>query len=128
MSQNIFLQLLIWQFFDTPKAILKGWKNFLLFNLNYFSIPILLRTFFSHWRRYYYPYGKKWEPMRWIEAFIFNNIMSRGIGMIVRTIFIIIGLLIEILILIGGTVIFLGWIILPFLLIAGLYFGLKLLF
>ena len=127
MSRNIFLQLLIWQFFDTPKAILKGWGNFLLFNLNYFSIPILLKTFFSHWRRYYFPYGKRWDIGIWVGAFV-GNMFSRIIGMILRTVLIIIGLLIEIFIMIVGMIIFLGWILLPFLLLAGFLLGLNLMF
>jgi len=120
------LQGLIWQFFDMPKAILKAWKNFLLFNLNYFSVPILLKTFFSHWRRYHYPYGRVFEAWRNIETFVFN-IMSRIIGAILRTFFIILGLIVEIFIVLIGTVIFLGWLVLPFLLILGLIFGIKLL-
>lgn len=123
---SIFLQALVWQFFDAPKAILKAWQNFLLFNLNYFSVPALLKTFFSPWRRYHYPYGRVFEIWKNIETFVFN-MMSRIIGAILRTIFIIIGLLLEILIILIGAVTFLGWTILPFLLIAGLLFGLKLL-
>ena len=123
---SIFLQVLIWQFFDAPKAILKAWQNFLLFNLNYFSVPTLLKTFFSHWRRYRYPYGKAFEIWRNIETFIFN-IMSRIIGAILRTIFIITGLLLEILIILIGIIIFLGWLVLPFLLVLGLTFGFRLL-
>ncbi len=122
---SIFLQALIWQFFDAPKAILKAWQNFLLFNLNYFSVPTLLKTFFSHWRRYGYPYGKVFEVWKNIETFIFN-MMSRIIGAILRTIFIIIGLLLEILIILTGIIIFLGWLVLPFLLVLGFVFGVKL--
>lgn len=122
---DIFLQGLVWQFFDVPKAILGAWKTFLLFNLNYFSVPILLRTFFSHWRRYYYSYGKRWDPKRYFEAFVFN-MMSRIIGAILRTVFIVLGLAVEILIILGGAVVFLGWLVLPFFLIFGLIFGLKL--
>jgi len=64
--------------------------------------------------------------MRWAEAFV-SNIFSRIIGMVIRTIFIILGLLIEIFILIGGAIIFIGWLLLPVLLLGGLWFGLKLL-
>jgi len=127
ITMSIFLQGLIWQFFDMPKAILKGWKNFLLFNLNYFSVPILLKTYFSHWRKYRYSYGRIFEAWENIGTFIFN-MMSRIIGAILRTVFIILGLFIEVLIILGGTVIFLGWLVLPFLLILGLIFGINLLF
>ena len=127
ITQNILIQGLVWQFFDVPKEILKGWGNFLLFNLDYFSIPILIKTFLSHWRRYYTSYGKGFSPKRYFEAFIFN-MMSRIIGAILRTFFIFLGLLVEILIVFIGAIIFLGWLLLPFLLIFSLVFGLKLLF
>jgi hypothetical protein len=124
---NIFFEALIWQFFDAPKAILIGWKNFLLFNLNYFSIPLLLRTYFSHWHRYSYSYEKVFEFWKNIEVFVFN-MMSRIIGAILRTFFIIIGALVEAAIVIIGLIILLTWLALPFLLISGLFFGIKLLF
>ena len=108
MNRIIFVQALIWYFWDMPKGILIAWKNYLYFNLKYFSIPTLLRTFFTHWHRYYYPYGDKWNPMRYVEAFVFNG-FSRIIGVILRTAFIIIGLVFEIAILIIGLVVFLGW-------------------
>ncbi len=124
---SIFLQGLIWQFFDMPRAILKGWQIFLWFNLNYFSVPTLLKTYFSHWRRYRYPYGKAFEFWKNIETFVFN-MMSRIIGAILRTVFIIIGLAIEILIILIGIIMFLGWLVLPFFLVLGLIFGISLLF
>ena len=123
---NIFLQALIWQFFDVPKEILKGWRNFLLFNLNYFSVPILLRTFISPWHRYSYSYGKIFEVWKNIQVFVFN-VMSRVIGAILRSVFIIIGILAEILIILIGIIILLGWLALPFFLFFGLIFGIKLL-
>jgi len=124
---NIFFEALIWQFFDVPKAILIGWKNFLLFNLNYFSVPLLLRTYFSHWHRYSYSYEKVFEFWKNIEVFVFN-MMSRIIGAILRTFFIIIGATVEVAIVIIGLIILLIWLVLPFILISGLLFGIKLLF
>ncbi len=124
---NIFFEALVWQFFDAPKAILTGWKNFLLFNLNYFSVPLLLRTYFSHWHRYSYSYDKVFEFWKNIEIFVFN-MMSRIIGAILRTFFIIIGATVEVAIVIIGLIILLIWLVLPFILISGLLFGIKLLF
>ena len=122
---NIILQALVWQFWDVPKAVLNGWKNFLLFNSNYFSLTTLLKTFFSHWRRYYSPYGKTFEIWKNIESFVFN-MMSRIIGAILRTVLIVIGLVIEFFIIIIGIIILIGWLLLPVLLLTALLFGLKL--
>ena len=120
---SICIQYLAWHFIDMPKGILKGWKNFLVFNLNYFSVPVLLETFFSYWHGYRYSYGKHFMPTRYFEAFVFNA-FSRIIGIILRIFLIFLGLLIEIPIFFIGLIVFLGWFILPFLLIAGFFLGL----
>ncbi len=106
-------------------AVLKAWKNFLSFNLNYFSIPTLLKTFFSHWKRYSYSYGKAFDIGRYFEAFTFN-VMSRVIGAILRTFVIIMGLAVEIFLIFLGATVVLVWIFLPFILIYGLIYGFKL--
>lgn len=121
---SIFVQYLIWQFYDSPKEILKGWRNFLLFNLDYFSLSLLLRTFFWHWHKYYYPYGKAFDPWRYFEAFVFN-MMSRLIGLLLRTFFIILGIVAEILIFFIGIIIFLGWFLLPFISLSMFIFGIN---
>ena len=124
---NIFFQWLSWQFFEMPQNLLRTWRNFLLFNLNYFSVPLLVRTFFSHWRRYKWSYGKGFDFAKYIEVF-FSNFISRVIGAILRTFLIIIGIIIEIFIIFIGAFVFLAWLILPMLLIFGIYYGCKIFF
>jgi len=126
-GQNIFFQYLFWQFFEVPKNLIKAWRNFLKFNLNYFSIPLLLKTFFSPWRRYKVSYGKGFDFGRYFEA-LFSNLIFRTLGAILRSFLIIIGLLAEIFIILGGIIVFLGWFISPILLVWGLMFGFKFLF
>jgi len=124
---NIIIQYLQWHFNDQTKAILRAWKNFLIFGLNYFSIPLLLRTFCSPWRRYKYFYPKGFDLRRYIVAFTFNAI-SRGIGMIMRTILIIIGIIAEFFIFLAGLLFVLIWLFLPVILIISFFYGLKILF
>jgi len=124
---NIFSQWLCWQFFEVPKEILKIWRNFLLFNLNYFSIPLLVKTFFSHWRKYKWFYGRGFDIGKYFEVFV-SNLISRIFGAITRGFLIFAGLIIEILIFFAGLVVFLCWLFLPFFLIAGLIIGLKFIF
>jgi len=125
-KQNIFFQWLSWQFFDVPRSILIAWKNFLKFNLNYFSIPLLLKTLFSSWRRYRVPYGKGFDIGRYFEA-AFSNLLFRILGAAMRGFLIIIGLLVEIFIIFAGIIMVFGWLLFPALLIAGLIFGFKIL-
>jgi len=126
-GQNIFFQWIFWQFFEVPKNILKAWRNFLKFNLNYFSIPLLLKTFFSPWRRYKVSYGKGFDFGRYFEA-LFSNLIFRILGAILRSFLIFIGLLVEFFIIFAGIIVFFGWLVLPALLIAGLIFGIKIIF
>ncbi|NCO80328.1 hypothetical protein GW869_00915 [bacterium] len=124
--QNIFLQYLNWQFFDVPGNILKAWRNFLKFNLNYFSVPLLLKSFFSPWRRYNMPYGRGFDIGKYLETLI-SNLIFRFLGLVMRSFLIIIGLLVEIFIIFAGAILFFGWLVLPAILIAGLIFGFKVL-
>lgn len=124
LSQNIIVQYLIWYFFDVSMEILKGWGNFLIFNLNYFSIPLLFKTIFSHWRRYKWDYGRGFDISRYLEAF-FSNLISRILGAIMRVVLIFIGILSEVLIFIFGLTLFFGWLFLPVFIIYGLYFSIK---
>ena len=125
-KQNIFLQWLIWQFLEVPGNILKAWKNFLLFNLNYFSIPLLLKTFFSPWHRYRVSYGKGFDIGRYFSVF-FSNLIFRILGAVMRSFFIIVGLIAEIFIIFAGAILFFGWLVLPAILILGLYHGFRIL-
>jgi hypothetical protein len=126
LKQSIFFQWFLWQFFDVPSAILKAWKNFLLFNLNFFSVPLLLKSFFSPWRRYQWAYPRGLDIGKYFEVLI-SNLISRILGAIMRTFLIIIGIFIEVLYIFAGIIVFFGWLVLPALLIAGLIFGFKIL-
>jgi len=127
ITRNIFFQYIKWQFLDMPKGILQGWGNCLRFNLNYWSVPLLLRTFFSHWRRYQYSYGRGLDLKRYFETFIFNMV-SRILGAIMRSVLIVSGLFAETLVFFAGAVVLLIWLILPFILLGGFLYGFKILF
>jgi len=122
LTRNIILQHFTWYFFDQSLSILKGWKNFLLFNLNFFSIPILLKSLFSPWRKYQVSYGRGFDALHYLEA-LFSNLIFRVLGMILRIILIVSGLFFEVLIFFLGAIVFLFWLTLPFLLIFGLVLG-----
>ena len=127
IRQSIVIQWLCWQFFDVPRGILKAWRNFLFFNFNYFSVVLLVKTFFSPWRRYQWSFGRGFDIKRWLEAF-FSNLLSRILGAIVRSVIVTIGLITEAFIVVIGLIVFLGWLVLPVFLIAGLVFGFYILF
>jgi hypothetical protein len=123
-GQNILLKLIFWHFFDMPKEILRGWKNFLKFNLEYFSVPLLLKTYFSHWHGYSWSYGRGFDLGRWTEAF-FSNLISRSLGAFLRTFLIIFGLIAETILFFLGLIFLLIWLFLPFIFLIGIFYGIK---
>jgi hypothetical protein len=127
MSQNILIKYLVWHFFDTPKGILSAWRNCLRFNLNHWSVPLLLKTWFSPWRRYRYSYGKGFGFTKYFEVFTFN-LISRILGALMRSVLIIIGLAMEVLVLSAGAIVLLAWLASPFFLLLGFLYGCKILF
>ena len=124
LTKNMLSQWLAWHFLEVPRSILKIFKGFLLFNFNYFSVPFLLKTFFTPWRRYKESYGRGFDIKRYLETFIFN-LTSRILGAIVRTVIILIGLIFEVFIFIAGMAAFPIWIFLPILLIISFYLSLR---
>lgn len=125
--KSIFSLWIEFQFFDGPRNILKAWKNFLLFNINYFSVPFLMKTLFSYWRRYSLSYGRVISFSRYFEVFVFN-MMSRLTGFVLKIFLIFIWLLTEVMMIFTGLIILSLWLILPFLLIVGFFYGFGLLF
>ncbi|MCK4354938.1 hypothetical protein KAW43_01115 [Candidatus Parcubacteria bacterium] len=124
---NIIIQYLYWHYCAQARAILRAWKNFLAFNFNYWSVPLLLRTLFSYWHKYQEPYARGFDPKEYFETFCMNMI-SRMIGSIIRTGMIIIGIITEIIVVIAGIIIFLGWLILPIFLFSCFIYGFRILF
>jgi len=127
IKQIIFWQWVEWQFFEMPGNILRAWRNFLNFGLYYFSIPILLKSLFSPWKRYHWVRPRGFDIGKYLETII-SNLFSRTLGAILRFFLIIIGLLVEIFLIFAGFFVFLGWLFLPLLLIFGLWFGIKVMF
>jgi len=127
MSQNLFVQYLIWHFFEAPKEIGKAWKNYLRFYLNFFSTPFLLKTLFAPWHGLMWSYGRGFSFSRYAETFISNS-FSRTIGALIRIVLIFFGFALEILVFFIGAIVFFSWLFLPALLFGAFIFGIKLLF
>lgn len=126
LQNNIFRQWAAWHFFEAPKGILKAWRNFLAFNLNYFSIFLLLKTFFSPWRKYKWGYSKNFSVNGYLET-AFSNFVSRFLGAFMRFFLILLGIFAEAVVFLTGAAVFITWLILPFLIFFGLKIGVEIL-
>ena len=119
-------QFFVWYFWDMPREILLAWRNYLVFNLEFFSVGLLLKTWFAPWHQYKWNYGRGFDLAVFLEVF-FSNIITRILGAFMRTVLIIIGLIAEVFIFLIGLIIVVGWFVLPILLFLGFGFGLRLL-
>ena len=120
-TNNLITSWFLWHFFEAPKFLFSVWKNYIFFVLNYFSVSLLLSTFFSPWRKYRWQYPRGFDFGKYYEVFI-SNIFSRIIGAFLRLILIIIGIIAQILVIIAGIVVILFWILMPFIALALIFF------
>jgi len=121
---NIISLWISWFYFDMSRDYFSAFKNFLKFGINYFSTPLLLKSFFSPWKRFQSEYPRTFDIGGFLASLIFN-LFSRFLGMIFRIIFILIGISFEILIFSFGIIFYICWIFLPVFLLVGIFYGFK---
>jgi len=127
MQSLLLLSYLKWHYLDATKEILKGWSNILWFNFNYFSVWLLIQTFFAPWRRIAWDYGRGFDLGRYLFIFA-SNLVSRILGAFMRSFLILAGITGELVLLFLGSVFFLFWLSLPFLIVCAFFYGFFLLF
>lgn len=120
-KNNILIDWFFWQFFETPRFLFKVWNNYFMFAANFFSVLLLLKTFFSPWRRYIWQYPKEFSFGEFFYTFL-SNIVSRVMGALMRIVLIIVGVCLQIFVVIVGAIVLIIWILIPFIIIAGFLF------
>jgi hypothetical protein len=122
------IALVFWQWYygEAIKDVLTGWKNYIIFSLNYFSIPLLLKTILAPWKRDITRKPRGFDVKKVFEYIAFN-LISRGIGFLVRFFTIIVGIVFFLLVLIFGFIFFVVWLILPFVIVGLFIFAIILL-
>lgn len=116
-----------WYYKEAVKDVLKGWRNFIIFSLEYFSIPLLLKTLLAPWKRDITRRPRGLDFKKLFEYITFNTI-SRGLGFIVRFLTICVGILFFFLVVILGAVFLVLWLFLPLIFIGLLALALVLIF
>jgi hypothetical protein len=120
-KEDILISWILWQFYEMPKFLFGVWNNYFMFATNLFSVTLLLKTFFSPWRRYNWTYPKAFDIKEFFNTLI-SNIFSRILGAIVRTFLIILGIILQIFVAVVGMIVFLGWLFSPFIIVFGFLF------
>lgn len=123
---TIVQDYLLWHYSRAFLEIFHVWLNILWFIVHFFSIPQLLRSWISPWKRIVEQRGRKWS-LEDLAAYIIIGFVSRLVGFILRTIIIIIGLSALLLAVAAGFATYAFWVAAPLFIIALLGFGITLL-
>lgn len=107
--------------------LLAIWRNLIWFAYHFFSIPVLVRTWVAPWRRLgeSYPTGALNISAK-LEVLVVNTLM-RVVGLVARTFVVFLGLLVCLILALLGLLALGVWLVLPWVLVASLVIGLKLL-
>jgi len=111
---SIIPYYLSWHYSQGILGYFNLWKNFLWFLWNFFSIKILLRTFFQPFKRLKEKYHGGLDVENFLSTLIITTIM-RLVGMVLRAVIIVIGIVVVVIFIVGGLLGFLAWLVLPFL-------------
>ncbi|PIR49158.1 hypothetical protein COU80_00205 [Candidatus Peregrinibacteria bacterium CG10_big_fil_rev_8_21_14_0_10_55_24] len=102
-----------WYFATVPAAMVRSYRAYAHAASEVFSIWFLLRTFFKPWKSITDPYPKQGLNIGLIAQAFTLNCTSRVIGMIFRTVAIIIEAVVQLLFLAGFLVAFVTWMVFP---------------
>ncbi len=127
MPVILFAQYFKWHWFEMPVEILKGWKNIFLFAVNYFSLPLLLKTLFAPWRRIAWQSAKGFHFGAFFESLV-GNLFSRFLGLLIRLGIVALGILGIGLVALGGMVALFIWLLLPFIIAFSFSYGFSIFF
>ena len=124
---SLFGAYFFWHYTTAFKDLWIHLKNFLWFFYHFFSLPVLARTFFDPWKRMEERYPRGLNVGGYASTFIINSMM-RTIGAFMRTILLLFGGSVLLVVVCLGIACFFIWAILPGLALLVLISGARLLF
>lgn len=114
-----------WYLYSIKRVAQVVWL-LVLKNLDYFSIPILLKTLFAPWKRDILS-TQNLSLNEKFRIWIFN-LMSRLIGAVIRIFTIIFGLFLTLFLLIFGGALIIVWALMPFIILISFIYGVVMIF
>lgn len=112
---NIFLGYFVWWYSRGLKNLLRYFKAFLVILFDFFSVPVLVFTFFKPWKRDYIPtQGLSLEEK--FQVWIFN-LIARFFGMIVKFFTFLVFVFFFLVVVVLEIAVFLAWLFFPLIII-----------
>lgn len=104
---------LVWHYSTAYADMFSVWLNYLWFVNHLFSVPDVLRSWFSPFKRLEEERGSLLTHPQEFFASLFVNLIMRLVGTIIRTALLLIALACFVTVLIGGILFFVLWTVLP---------------
>lgn len=124
---SVLHHYLLWHYSKAFGEIYHVWKNLFWFVINFFSLPQLIRSYFAPWKRITEERSKSFN-FEDLAGFIIINLISRLIGMLLRTMVIAFGIVALLLLSLGIVLTYIFWVTAPIIIAGCLYYGILLLF
>lgn len=121
----MYVEYFYWHYVAAPRWLLVLSWNFQHALVQYFSVPLMLRTLFAHWHRDAIPY-RGGSLSFYFNTFILNTI-SRVIGFIIRICLLAVWLAAEATVIVASIVILSMFLLAPLLIISAAATGFVLL-
>ncbi len=109
---TIMHHYLLWHYTRAFYDLFHVWRNFLWFVVHFFSLPQLVGSWFAPFKRMTEGRGEAWN-LEDLAGYIIIGFLSRIIGGLIRTIFIVLGIASLSLVIVLGMATFLLWVIAP---------------
>jgi len=120
----IFPSYLAWHYGEAYRDIIRLWTNFLWFFGNFFSLTLLIKTFFAPWKRIKEGRGARFSLKNIAEAVVTNTVM-RLVGALMRSAVILVGSIAVLAVFWLGILLIAVWTLLPLLLVLSFIYGLT---
>lgn len=114
-----------WHYGKALCSLTNIWKNFLFFVFEFFSIKPLFKNFFDPWKRMADSYPPHFDLKKYFYTFM-TNLIVRIVGIILRSVLILIGLTCYVLLALLYPVALVTWLSLPFVIFILIGTGLSL--
>ncbi len=113
-----------WHYTEGLIDLARNWKSFIAFVLHFFSLGLLVRTWFAPFGRLDEEYKKGLDAEAFFETLVANTLM-RVVGFVLRTFVIVMGLFSLLMVVALGPVVFVLWTFAPFIIVSLFAFGMT---
>lgn len=122
---GILPQFVRWYFFEKPTTIICSYGLYAHAFSEAFSFWYMIKTFFAPWKSIKDEYPSKGLNLEMIMQTLTLNVTARVIGMIFRSVAILTGIIIQIVLLLLFTVYLAAWVLYPVIVLMGIVFLLR---